>query len=286
MPFIITTDSCSDLSTKYLQKRNIKMIPLLFTIDGKEHFDDKSMSSKDFFTLVRSGKMSKSSLINAARFEEFFEEFLKKGLDIIHISLSSEWSGSHQNAIIAMKTLEKKYPKRKLTAIDSLSASLGGGLLVHFAANKKDEGANYDEVAKYTQKTVPNICAWFTVDDLNHLFRGGRLSKTSAIVGTLLSVKPIMHINDAGKLVPVAKAKGRKKSIKILVDEMEKSAVDPVNDTIYISHGDCIEEAETLADVVRERFGSKDVFLDSIGPVIGTHGGPGTLALFFLGKTR
>lgn len=286
MGFIITTDSCSDLSLEYLEKRNIKMIPLIFTIDGQDHFDDKSMDSKEFFGLVRSGKMSKSSLINAARFEEFFEALLKNGLDIMHVSLSSELSGSHQNAVIAMETLKEKYPKRKLVAIDSLSASLGGGLLVHLAADKKDAGASFDEVVAFAQKTAPKICAWFTVDDLNHLFRGGRVSKTSAILGSLLSVKPIMHIDDNGKLVPTAKAKGRKKSMKMLVDEMERTAIKPKNTRINISHGDCEEEANYLANLIRERFDAKDIFVDVIGPVIGTHGGPGTLALFFVGKER
>lgn len=286
MSFVITTDSCSDLSIEYLKKRNIGMIPLIFTIDGNDHFDDKSMSSKEFFALVRSGKMSKSSLINSTRFEEFYEGYLKKGIDIIHISLSSELSGSHQNAIIAIETLKEKYPKRKLIAIDSLSASLGGGLLVHLLSNKKDAGDSYEDIVKYAKETVPKICAWFTVDDLNHLYRGGRLSKTSAILGTLLSVKPVMHIDDNGKLVPVAKAKGRKKSMKMIVDEMEKSAIDPQNSPIFISHADCKEEAEHLADLVRTRFDAKDVFVDVIGPVIGTHGGPGTLALFFVGNNR
>ncbi len=286
MAYIITTDSCSDLSLEYLKKRNIKMIPLMFTIDGKEHFDDKTMNSKEFFSLVRSGKMSKSSLINATRFEEFFEDLIKQGFDIMHISLSSELSGSHQNAVIAMETLKAKYPKKKLVAIDSLSASLGGGLLVHLAADKKEAGASFEEVVEFARETAPKICAWFTVDDLNHLFRGGRVSKTSALLGTLLSVKPVMHIDSNGKLIPVAKAKGRKQSMKMLVDAMEKTAIEPKTTRINISHGDCEEEANYLAGLVRERFDAKDVFVDVIGPVIGTHGGPGTLALFFLGKER
>lgn len=283
MSYTITTDSCSDLSIQYLEKRNIGMIPLIFTIDGKDHFDDKSMSSEEFFALVRSGKMSKSSLINAARFEEFFTPLLEKGLDIIHISLSSELSGSHQNAVIAMDTLKEKYPDRKMNAIDSKSASLGGGLLVHLIANKKDKGASYDEALTFGQENAPKICAWFTVDDLNHLLRGGRVSKSTAVIGTLLSIKPIMHIDDTGKIIPMGKAKGRKKSMKALVDEMAKSAVDPKNGTVFISHADCEDEAQHLAELVKERFNAKDVMVDVIGPVIGTHGGPGTLALFFIG---
>ena len=286
MPYIITTDSCSDLSTEYYAKRNIKMIPLIFTIDDKDHFDDRSMSSKDFFALVRSGKMSKSSLINAARFEEFFAKLLDEGLDIIHVSLSSELSGSHQNAVIAMETLRGKYPNRKMTAIDSLSASLGGGLLVHLIANKKDEGASYDEAVKYGLETAPKICAWFTVDDLNHLFRGGRLKKSAAILGSLLSVKPIMHVDENGKLVPTGKTKGRKKSMKALIDEMEKTAIDPQNTPVFIAHGDCDEDAQFLENLVREKFNTNEIFSDVIGPVIGTHGGPGIIAVFFLGTER
>lgn len=286
MSYIITTDSCSDLSLKYMKKRDVNVIPLMFTIGGQDHYDDKSMSSKTFFDMVRDGKMSQTSLINAARFEEFFGNFLKDGIDIIHISLSSELSGSHQNAIIAADTLKEKYPDRKVTAVDGLSASYGGGLLVHLGLNKKDDGAGYDEAASFIKETVPKICAWFTVDDLNHLYRGGRLSKTSALLGKLLSVKPILHVNEIGKLVPAGKAKGRKKSMKALVDEMEKTAIDPANQSIFISHADCVEEAQYLADLVKEKFGIEDVSIEEIGPVIGTHGGPGTLALFFLGTQR
>jgi DegV family protein with EDD domain len=286
MAYIVTTDSCSDLSTEYMKKRDLPIIPLMFTIDGKDYYDDKSMSSEEFFGMVRSGKMSKTSLINAARFEEFFEGFIKRGLDIIHISLSSELSGSHQNAIIAMDTLKAKYPNSKLTAIDSRTVSLGVGLLVHLGLNKRDEGATYDELVEYLGDLMPRVCAWFTVDDLNHLYRGGRLSKTSSVIGSILSVKPILRVNDDGKLVPEFKVKGRKKSIKRLVDEMEKTAINPRNNTVFIAHGDCPEEAEQLAELVQERFGTKDIYCDSIGPVIGTHGGPGTLGVIFIGYKR
>lgn len=286
MPYVITTDSCSDLSTEYMKKRDLPIIPLMFTIDGKDYYDDKSMSSKKFFDLVRSGKMSKTSLINAARFIEFFEGFIKKGFDVIHVSLSSVLSGSHQNAVIAMNTLREKYPDSKLTAIDSRTVSLGVGLLVHHGLNKRDENMKYDELVEYLEDLKPRVCAWFTVDDLNHLYRGGRLSKTSSVIGSILSVKPILKVNDEGKLIPEFKVKGRKKSIKRLVDEMEKTAINPRNSTVYIAHGDCPEEAEQLAQLVRERFGTKDIFCDSIGPVIGTHGGPGTLGVIFIGYKR
>ncbi|MCK5129378.1 MAG: DegV family protein [Clostridiales bacterium] len=286
MAYIITTDGCADFSAEYMKKRDLNMIPLMFTIDGKDYYDDKSMTSKTFFGMLRDGKMSQTSLINSARFEEFFTPFLLKGLDIIHVSLSSALSGSHQNAVIAMDTLKEKYPKSKMTAVDSKAVSSGQGLLIDLALDKKDAGASYDETVSFFNETIPKINSWFTVADLNHLFRGGRLSKSSAVLGTLLSVKPILKVDDNGKLVPAAKAKGRKKSMKALVDEMENLAVDPANQKAYISHADCIGEAQMLADMVKERFGTQNIVIENIGPVVGAHGGPDTLAIFFVGEHR
>lgn len=182
--------------------------------------------------------------------------------------------------------MKSKYPDRKIISVDSLCASLGQGLLIFLAAKQQAEGKTIDEVAEYVEKTKLRICHWFTVDDLNHLKRGGRISKSTAVFGTALQIKPIMHMNDEGKLENVSKVRGRKAAIKKLADKMDENAIDPAQQTVFISHGDCIEDANLLADMIQKRLHVKDVFINYVGPVIGTHSGPGTLAVFFTGNKR
>ena len=284
----ILTDSCCDLTNEYLKERNIDYISLMYTIDGNDYYDDfnLSMSSKEFYDRVRGGSMSKTSLVNSQRYDDFFSKYLEAGDDIVYIGFSSALSGSYQGAVISAEELRPKFPDRKIAVIDSRCASMGEGLLVSYAAEKLAAGASFDELAAYVEDTKNKVCHWFTVDDLHHLKRGGRVSGISAAVGTMLSIKPILHVNGEGKLIPMSKSRGRSASLNNLVKEMEKAVFDEgKGQTVMISHGDCIEDAQKVEEAVKKRFPEiRDVMINVIGPVIGSHAGPGTVALFFLGE--
>ena len=213
-------------------------------------------------------------------------KILDSGRDVLYLAFSSALSTTYQSAVIAADDLREAYPDRKIYVVDSLSASLGQGLLVYLCVQEKRKGRTVDEVHAFAEETKGKVCHWFTVDDLNHLKRGGRVSAAAALFGTMLSIKPVLHVDDTGHLVPVSKARGRKASLLALVDRMAESAIDPAEQTVFISHGDCEADAEFVAEEVRRRFGVRDVHINYVGPVIGNHSGPGTLALFFLGSHR
>ena len=211
---------------------------------------------------------------------------LQSGKDILCIAFSSALSTTYQSAVIAAEELQSEFPDAQIRVVDSLCASLGQGLLVYLCAREKEAGKTLEEVHAFAEETKGRVCHWFTVDDLNHLKRGGRISAATALFGTMLAIKPVMHVDDEGRLIPVGKARGRKASLMALVDHMEETAIDPKNQTVFISHGDCVEDARFVADEVRRRFGTEDIRINYVGPVIGNHSGPGTLALFFLGSKR
>ena len=286
----ILTDSCCDLTNEYLKERDIDYISLMYTIDENDYYDDFSisMSSKDFYDRVRAGSMSKTSLVNSQRYDDFFGKYLEAGNDVVYIGFSSALSGSYQSSVISAEELKKKYPDRKIAVIDSKCASMGEGLLVAYAAEKLAAGAGFEELVQYIEETKKKVCHWFTVDDLHHLKRGGRLSGFGAAVGTMLSIKPVLHVDDEGMLKPMSKARGRAASLNALVKEMEKAVIaDGEGQTIMISHGDCIEEAQKVEETVKRKFPKiKETMINVIGPVIGSHAGPGTVALFFLGSPR
>ncbi len=286
----ILTDSCCDLTNDYLKERNIDYISLMYTIEENDYYDDFgiSMSSKEFFEKIRKGFMSKTSLVNTQRYNDFFGKYLEAGDDIVYIGFSSALSGSYQSSVISAQELEKKYPKSKITVIDSQCASMGEGLLVTYAAEKLAAGASYEEIVDFVKETKGKVCHWFTVDDLHHLKRGGRVSGISAAVGTMLSIKPVLHVDDEGRLIPMAKSRGRGASLSALVKEMEKSIIDEgKGQTIMISHGDCLEDVQKVEETIKKKFPQvKDFMINTIGPVIGSHAGPGTVALFFLGTQR
>ncbi len=290
MAIKLLTDSCCDLSNEYLEQKGIDFIPLMYTIEGNDYYDDFSisMSAKEFYDKVRSGSMSKTSLINSQRYDDFFGKYLEAGDDIVYIGFSSALSGSYQSAVISAGELKEKYPDRKISVLDSKCASMGEGLLVHYAAEKLASGAEFDELVSYIENTKGTVCHWFTVDDLHHLKRGGRVSGVTATVGTLLSIKPVLHVDDEGALIPMSKSRGRGASLNALIKEMEKTVFDEGDgQTVMISHGDCIEDAQKVEELVKKKFPKvKDVIINVIGPVIGSHSGPGTVALFFLGKSR
>ena len=211
---------------------------------------------------------------------------LTGGRDILCLCFSSALSTTYQSACIAAQTLSEEVPEGTVRVVDTLSASLGQGLLVYLCAQEKRRGASLEALTAYAEATRGKVCHWFTVDDLNHLKRGGRISATAALFGTMLSIKPVLHVDDAGRLIPMSKTRGRKASLLALVDHMAQTAVDPSQQTVFISHGDCLADAEFVADAIRTRLGVTDIRINYVGPVIGNHSGPGTVALFFLGSGR
>lgn len=284
--YIIFTDSTCDLEPEYADTLGVSVIALEFTYEGKSYRDGTGMSYKDFYNLLREKKSVTTSQINTGTFIEKFEPRLKEGHDILYIAFSSGLSGTFASAQIAREELLKNYPERKVFIVDSLCASMGEGLLVYYAVQKKREGLSIDELTAWLEAHKLNVCHWFTVDDLFHLKRGGRVSAASAVLGTMLGVKPVMHVNNAGKLILVEKARGRKASLNSLVEHMKATATITANDAVFISHGDAIEDANFVKDLVLKAFSVKEVRINYVGSVIGSHSGPGTLALFFLGKTR
>ena len=285
--YILMTDSCCDLPAGLAQSLNLTVLPLSVLLDGKEylnHLDFRDLDPKDFYARVRAGSMGTTAAISVGTFRDAMEPILREGNDILCIAFSSALSTTYQSAAIAAQELSDQYPDSKIVVADSRAASLGQGLLVTLAARQKQAGKSLEELAAYVEETRDRLCHWFTVDDLYHLKRGGRVSAAAALFGTMLQMKPVLHVDGEGRLIPMDKVRGRKASLRALVDKMAELAVDTEN--VYISHGDCLEEAEELAAMVRERFGTKDILINFVGPVIGNHSGPGTMALFFLGKHK
>ena len=257
MNFALMTDSASDLSAQLADELSLTVLPLTVTVDGHNYanyLDEREISAKQLYAMLREGKIATTSAANTGTFIQAFEEHLKQGKDVLYLGFSSGLSSTFSAAATAAQELRERYPERKIYAVDTLCASLGQGLLVYHAAKKAQAGCSIEEVAKFVEDNRLNLCHWFTVDDLNHLRRGGRLSATSAVVGTVLNIKPVLHVDDAGHLVNVSKVRGRKKSIVAMVDEMEATAFDPGNQVIFISHGDCAEDAELLASKPAEPY--------------------------------
>ena len=287
--YIIMTDSCCDLTDQMARELELEVLPLTMTMDGKEYpntLDGRYITNEEFYKRLRAGKTSTTAAANVGQFEDAMRTVLGRGQDILCLCFSSALSTTYQSAVIAAENLAPDFPERTIRVIDTLSASRGQGLLVYLAAQKKKEGLTLSQLGDWVEDNKLHVCHWFTVDDLNHLKRGGRISGATAFFGTMLSIKPVMHVDDGGHLVPVSKARGRKSSLLELVDHMEKTAIDPASQTVFISHGDCEGDALLVADEITRRFGNHDIHLNYIGPVIGNHAGPGTVALFFAGSKR
>lgn len=284
--FTLTTDSTADMPIAYYADNDIDFTRLKFTIDGNTYSDgDPNMSGKIFYDLVRSGKASVTTQVNIEEFKEFFEKALEKGKDVLHLCFSSGLSGTCNSALIAADELSEKYPDRKVVVVDSLCASMGQGLLLDYAVTLRDEGKSIDKVAKWLENNKLKLVHYFTVDDLGHLQRGGRISKLTAVFGGLLNVKPILHVDNNGKLVSVGKVRGRKQSLDELVKIMEKLQ-DGKQKKAFISHGDAEKDALYVAEQMKSRLGVETVVTNCIGPVIGGHSGPGTIAVFYIGTER
>lgn len=287
--YIIVTDSSCDLTPALAEEAQIVVIPLHLTMEGKEYknyLDGREIDSSTFYSKLRDGVTASTSAVNPEVFTESFEKILKDGKDVLYLGFSSGLSSTFHASTIAAEDLTSKYPDSKIYCVDTLAASLGQGLLVYLAAEKKKDGATIEEVRDFVEQNKLHLCHWFTVDDLNHLKRGGRVSATTALVGTMLNIKPILHVDDEGHLINVGKVRGRKASIESMLTHMKESAVNPSDQTVFISHGDCEEDALTLKRMVEKEFSPKRIEINTIGPVIGAHSGPGTLALFFLGDKR
>ncbi len=290
MNFEIVTDSSCNLVEDMIDEFGLHILPLTFMVDGEQYqsyLKGERTDLKQFYTMMREGKVITTSLPNLAESEDLLRGLLDAGRDVLYIGFSSGLSGTYQAIDLLLNDLAAQYPERTVRSVDTLAASGGQGLLVWYAAQKARAGASLEEVYTWLEENKLHLAHWFTVDDLMFLWRGGRVSKTSAWAGTILNIKPVMHVDDEGHLIPLEKVRGRKKSLIALVDHMDESAIRPVEDQmVFITHGDCIEDAEFVADLVRSRFGVRDVVINYVDPVIGAHSGPGTMALFFLADKR
>lgn len=281
---LITDDSC-DLPISYLKKADIPFVELSYIIDGQE-FKGSDKTGTEFFAEMKKGKMPITAQVNQQTFVDIFTPYLEQGKDILYLAFSSGLSGTCNSGQQAAAELSEKYPDRKIYVVDTLCASLGQGLLVHKVNEKRKEGLSVDELRDYAEDLKLKIIHTVTVDDLMHLHRGGRISKTSAVAGSLLGIKPIIQLKEEGKLIPVAKVRGRQQALIRIVDDMEKLVGDTPNDIFMICHGDCLEDAEKVAEMVKKRFGVKECLINYVGSVIGAHTGPGVVALFMVGNGR
>lgn len=290
MDFELVTDTSSNLVDDVIERFGIHVLPLQFTVDGtayQSYLKGEKSDLKRFYTMMREGKVITTSLPILSASDKTLRGILERGKDLLYLGFSSGLSGTFQATALLLDQLAREYPERTVLYVDTLAASGGEGLLVYKAALMASEGASIREVRDWVEENKLRLAHWFTVDDLMFLFRGGRVSRTSAWAGTMLNIKPVMHVDDEGHLVPLEKVRGRKKSIQGLFKHMEATALEPVEEqTVYITHGDCPEDAEALADLIRKRWKGIDITINYIDPVIGAHSGPGTLALFFLATDR
>lgn len=283
--FVIITDSGCDISAEILASRGIRAQSLTFrfTEEDKE-YKNEDLSAKDFYDRMRNGAVAKTSAINIEGFKEIFREELIAGHDVLYLGFSSGLSNTYNAGRLAAEELLDEFPDRRVIAVDTLCASAGQGLLVMLAADKKDEGAGIEDVARYVMDIRLKLCHWFTVDDLKYLKRGGRVSPTAAFVGGVLNIKPVMHVDDEGHLINVSKVRGRKTALRTIADKYSELALDK-NGTVYISHGDCPDDVAEMKALLEEKGADVQIITD-VGSVIGSHSGPGTLAVFFLGSKR
>ena len=283
----IITDSCCDFTNAQYQELDVAFAPLSVLYKGVSHenfSDEKKL--KEFYNSMRAGEMATTSAVNPEGWVKIMEPILAAGQDILTLAFSSGLSTTYQSAVIAAGELQEKYPQRKINVVDTLCAAHGQGLLVWYACKKRDSGMSLDELTAWCEENKLHVCHWVTVDDLNHLKRGGRVSASTAFVGTMLNIKPIIYVNDEGKLVNTAKVRGRKAAMELLASKLGEQGKGYDNETVFISHGDCPEDAEQLTEIVKEKYGVKNVLIGYVGGVIGSHTGPGVLVLFFMGDKR
>ena len=287
--YVIMTDSSCDLSQELADQLGLEVLPLEVMADGENYrnwLDGREIGFKEFYKLAREGKELKTSAVNTAAFEEKMEKLLKEDRDILYIGFSTGLSTTYNSGEAAARELREKYPDRKIYTVDTLAASLGQGMIIYYAAKKKEAGATIEEVRDFVENEKLHMCHWFTVDDLNYLKRGGRISAATAAIGTMLSIKPVMHMDNEGHLVAVGKARGRKAALCQLLDTMGELGEGLEGQTTFICHSDCMDDAQYVASQMKERFGVAQANINWIGPVIGAHTGPGTIGIFFWGRER
>ena len=286
MSYRIVTDTCCDFSAEMYEELKLAVVPLSvrFRDEERSHYTESWL--KEMYAGMRAGEVATTAAVNPQGWSECVEPILTAGEDVLILAFSSGLSTTYQSAVIAAQELSGKYPQRKIRVVDTLCASLGQGLLVYYACKKRDEGMELDALADWCDTHKFNLCHWFTVDDLMFLKRGGRVSAATALVGTMLQIKPVLHVDNEGHLINVAKARGRKASIEALAKKLGETGLPGENDTVFISHGDCMEDVKTLETILKEKYGVKNVYSYYVGAVIGSHSGPGSLALFFLGEHR
>ena len=287
--FVIFTDSACDIKPEMLKEWGVayESLTLRFNDESDKEYLDGSIDTNEFYQRMRGGSVAKTAAVNSATFEQSFRQKLDEGFDVLYLGFSSGLSTTYNSARIAAESLREQYPDRKIITVDTLAASAGFGLIVYLACEKKKAGATIDEVAAYVEDIQLNLSHWFTVDDLVYLKRGGRISPLAASFGNLIGIKPVLHVDNEGHLINVSKARGRKPSIQALANKIAETAMGDISEqVVFISHGDCEDEAKYLADIVREKYNPKRIEIGHVGAVIGAHSGPGTLALFFLGNER
>ncbi len=287
--YVLLTDSSCDMPAEMARDLDISVLPLKVNLEGKEYrnyLDERELPSGRFYARLRDGAMATTSAVNVEEFVMEMEMSLLRGMDILYIGFSSALSATYASGCAAAEELRHRYEDRSVVCVDSKCASMGQGLLVYLAGVMRKNGASFEEVCRFVKETAPHLCHWFTVDDLHFLKRGGRVSAATAVLGSMLQIKPVLHVDDEGRLINVGKAKGRRASIKALFDHMAATGIDLPSQSIFISHGDCIDDAEYLKGLIVDKYHPKDVVISPVGPVIGAHSGPGTLALFFVGSAR
>ena len=286
--YVIFTESTGDLTPALIEAADLRVLPMAFTLDGKEYRnypDGREMSAHDYYEKLRTGSLCTTSQVTMLEFQQAFTPVLEAGQDILYLAFSSGLSGTYQSGCVAAEELKEKFPGRRIVCVDSLQASMGEGLFCYLVGKKRCQGADLDTAADYARQIAPQVCAWFTVDDLMFLKRGGRVSGAAAVAGTLLGIKPVLHVDEEGHLIPKEKVRGRRASLDALVKHFEATALDKTGGTVFISHGDCADDARYVIDKLRA-LGVREIEMGDIGPVIGAHSGPGTVALFWLGSAR
>ena len=285
--YAIYTDSACDISPEILAKWDVPCVNLTFRFDGDEQeHSNNDFPTPEFYDRMRAGGVAKTSAVNVDAFKRFFEPALKEGKDLLYLGFSSGLSNTCNAGQLAANELLEHYPERRIIVVDTLAASAGFGLLVYLAVQRRDAGASIEEVAKFVTDHRDHLCHWFTVDDLVYLKRGGRISSTAALVGTVLGIKPVLHVDNEGHLISMSKARSRKAALKELANKYTELAIDPKSGPVFISHGDCLDDAKRLGEMILAQHGVEVDLYTYVGPVIGAHSGPGTLALFFLGKEK
>lgn len=286
--FVITADSNCDLLPEYIKENKIGIIPHYYDIDGVTYGDEQNLSPKEFYDLMRAGKMPTTMASNPAVIRDTFEGYAKQGLDVLHFSFSSALSGGHSNVAMGAREICEENPEMKIRVVDTLNVSLGEGMVIMKAVRMKKEGKSLDEIADWVEENKKHFCVFFMVDDLFHLSRGGRLSKTTAIIGSMINVKPILIVNDEGQLINNGTVRGRKKALSTIVnravENMGEEYLSPEWD-LCVVHGDALEDAQFVAGLLKEKTG-KDAIINVVSPSIGAHSGPGALGVLYMGKAR